>query len=599
MRFRARVGIVAALSVLLSGLVVAQPATAATVTASDLPGLLTVATETTSPAYDRDRFEHWIDADGDGCNTRYEVLITESKTPVTRSGSCTLSGGSWTSVYDSASATSVAQLEIDHVVALAEAWRSGASAWTDAQRRDFANDIDVPFALVAVSSSSNQSKSDKDPAKWLPSNTAYQCQYVTDWALVKYRWSLSVDSAELSAISRVLSGTCGATAVTLPAVLASAVEPGPKETVIDPFAQGTTRLAGADRYATAITASKKFHSNVPAVFVATGTAFPDALSASAAAALLGGPLLLTPSASLPATVSTEIARLNPGKIFIVGGTGAVSSAVESALSKIAPTSRLGGASRYDTSLSIVNNTFESSSLAIIATGRTFPDALAATGAAGAEKAPVILVDGTVGSVNAATLNTLKSLGVTTVAIAGGTGAVSAGIQQQLAGSYTVTRLGGSDRYETAARINLAYFGAGSTSTMFLATGMDFPDALSGAALAGRLGAPMYVTRATCVPDVVHAEINSLNPSTRVVMGGTGVVSNAAAANTVCAAAPAPKPTTPTQPTPAPTTPVVDGYVTAGAFCATADHGKIGYTSTGKKMKCTTSSTDSKYRWRAA
>ena len=300
------------------------------------------------------------------------------------------------------------------------------------------------------------------------------------------------------------------------------------------FATGTTRLSGASRYETAIQVSKKYAPGVPAVYVATGTNFPDALSAAAAAAYVGGPLLLTTPTSLPSAVKTEIQRLSPSKIVVIGGTGAVSASVASQLSTIAPVTRYGGADRYATGLQIVNGTFTSSTTAILATGRSFPDALAATGVAGTLNAPVILIDGVKTTLTTATLSTLSSLGVTKVILAGGTGVVSRGIETQLRNNgYTVTRYGGADRYATAALLNNAYFPKGSTETMFLATGTNFPDALAGAAMAGRIGAPLYITTPTCVPTSIRNSINALSPSKKAVLGGTAVVSNNAANNQVC------------------------------------------------------------------
>lgn len=525
------------------------------VAASELPALLRVAAETTTPAYDRDLFNHWIDADADGCNTRYEVLIEESTSPVEVGAGCTLTGGTWVSPYDGYNATTPAEIEIDHVIALAEAWRSGASGWTNEQRQAFANDLDVPYALNATSTASNQSKSDKDPAEWLPTNVQFVCEYVISWTLGKYRWSLGVDQAELAAITTQMIGDCGATPVTLPVVMAEPapevppVDPG--QTVIAPFPAGTTRLAGSNRYLTAITASQRFSPNVPAVFVATGSDFPDALSAAAAAALVGGPLLLTPTAALPAEVFAEVQRLVPKKIYVIGGTGAVSQSVALALNSIAPTERLAGVNRYATAAAVVSATFNNSvPSVVIATGRSFPDALAATGAAGATGAPVLLVDGA-SSLSVETAVALQRLAPAQIFIAGGMGAVSAAIEAQL-GTYTngpVVRLGGSTRYATATTINDAFFPAG-TSTMFLATGTNFPDALAGAAMAGRLGAPLYITQPDCTPEVVHNSINRLGASQTVVMGGTSVVSNAAAANTRCV----PPVVTPPPVTPPPVTP---------------------------------------------
>jgi putative cell wall-binding protein len=300
------------------------------------------------------------------------------------------------------------------------------------------------------------------------------------------------------------------------------------------FADGVTRLFGESRYDTAIGVSQQYAPGVPAVFVATGTNFPDALSAAAAAAFLGGPLLLTTPTELPAAVKAEIQRLAPAKIFVIGGTGAVSESVASELATIAPVTRYGGADRYDTGLQIVDGTFTSSRTAILATGRSFPDALAATGVAGSLNAPVILIDGVQSSVTAETLSALSGLGVTNVIIAGGTSVISTGIEAQLTSAgYSVTRYGGADRYSTAALMNTNFFPHGSTDTMFLATGTNFPDALAGAALAGRLGAPLYITTPGCAPTAIHDSVAALNPSKTAVLGGPTVVSDNAAHNQVC------------------------------------------------------------------
>ncbi|MDT0156762.1 cell wall-binding repeat-containing protein [Microbacterium sp. ARD32] len=523
-------------AVVVAASVTAPAASAAVTTASDLTSLLSVAAADTTHSYERSAFEHWIDADGDGCNTRYEVLITASTTPVTIDDRCRLSGGTWVSAYDGFNTHETTQIQIDHVVALAEAWRSGAWAWTDSQRREFANDLTVPYALTVASNTANQSKSDKDPALWMPTNTAYRCEYAISWALVKFRWSLAVDPAEHAALERQLSGACGTTPVTLPdkRPVSSPTDTPPHQTATTSPPAGITRLSGADRYGTAVAVSKRYSPGVPAAFVATGQSFPDALSAAAAAAHLGGPLLLTSTGSLPAAIREELVRLKPKKIYVTGATGAVSRAVESALRHIAPVQRLGGATRYDTGDRIVREVFDRAEHVFIATGRAFPDALAATGAAGSVHGPVILVDGTQRAVPTTTLALLRGLDVRSVTLVGGTGAVSAGIDHQLrAQGYRVDRLAGIDRYETSARINTAYFPAGAASTAFLATGQNFPDALAGAALAGRSSAPVYVTRAACVPEEPHRGLVALGAPSTIVLGGTTVVSDDAAANLGC------------------------------------------------------------------
>jgi hypothetical protein len=171
--------------------------------AGSLDGLR-VEPETRS-GYDRVLFEHWIDADGDGCDTRREVLIQESLAPVTVGAGCDISGGTWISLYDGFTSSDPSDFDIDHMVPLAEAWDSGAGSWSDSKRRDFANDLSSSHSLIAVSGSSNRSKSDGDPADWLPPNSAYVCEYVQQWVLVKQQWNLSADQSEAIKIDEVLA----------------------------------------------------------------------------------------------------------------------------------------------------------------------------------------------------------------------------------------------------------------------------------------------------------------------------------------------------------------------------------------------------------
>lgn len=167
---------------------------------AELLALLATAPEQRA-GHDRDLFRHWVDADGDGCNTRREVLIVEAVVPPEVGGGCSLTGGSWVSLYDGLTFIDPVGMDIDHVVALGEAWDSGAYAWDDDRRERFANDLDVEWALIAVSASSNRSKSDKDPADWLPPDPDDLCPFLSAWIAVKVRWQLAVDQEERSAIS--------------------------------------------------------------------------------------------------------------------------------------------------------------------------------------------------------------------------------------------------------------------------------------------------------------------------------------------------------------------------------------------------------------
>ncbi|MER6280634.1 HNH endonuclease family protein [Streptomyces sp900105245] len=161
--------------------------------------------------YVRTAFKHWVDADKDGCNTRAEVLKAEAVIAPEQINRCSLIGGAWYSPYDDRYIEGPTGLDIDHLVPLAEAWDSGASAWSAAEREAYANDLGDDRALIAVSAASNRSKADQDPSTWLPPAAGYRCQYATDWVADKTRWGLSIDIAEQSALTDVLAGCPDAT----------------------------------------------------------------------------------------------------------------------------------------------------------------------------------------------------------------------------------------------------------------------------------------------------------------------------------------------------------------------------------------------------
>ncbi len=216
-RMKLRVAVVTVLSLAVVGLQPASPAAAETTSARSMLLRLTVAAEAGSTTYQRTYFKHWVDANGDCQNTRTEVLIAESKvTPTyTSSSRCAVSRGRWYSPYDGKTWTYASDVDIDHFVPLKEGWESGARRWTATNRERFANDLAYGPSLNAMTDNLNSSKADRDPAQWLP--PANRCAYARNWVLVKYRWRLSIDSAERSRLSILLSGSCGATTVTVPA----------------------------------------------------------------------------------------------------------------------------------------------------------------------------------------------------------------------------------------------------------------------------------------------------------------------------------------------------------------------------------------------
>lgn len=156
--------------------------------------------------YDRDLFPHW-DYLGDGCDVRDAVLIEEARRGPRIGDDCDIERGRWYSKFDGVTVYDPSRLDIDHLVALAEAWASGARDWTEDTRRAFANDLAYKPSLTAVTASVNRSKGDQDPSEWLPPRQQYRCTYVATWIAVKYRWWLSIDERE-SASLRVLVEGC-------------------------------------------------------------------------------------------------------------------------------------------------------------------------------------------------------------------------------------------------------------------------------------------------------------------------------------------------------------------------------------------------------
>jgi hypothetical protein len=158
---------------------------------------LTIAPEDTGAHYDRDDWPHWTSI-GDGCDTRDLVLRAEGQ-DVREGKGCTTSG-TWVSAYDGVTVIDPGDLDIDHLVPLAEAARSGSREWTEAQREAYAND---PDGLIAVTATSNRQKGDQDPATWLPERD--RCGYVGRWIAVKREYRLTADRAEADALAAVLA----------------------------------------------------------------------------------------------------------------------------------------------------------------------------------------------------------------------------------------------------------------------------------------------------------------------------------------------------------------------------------------------------------
>ena len=296
-----------------------------------------------------------------------------------------------------------------------------------------------------------------------------------------------------------------------------------------------SRAGGADRYEVSVNSSKAaFPSGSGTVYIANGENFPDALSAAPAAAKDNAPVLLTRPGGLPAVVSTEIGRLGATKAVVVGGPASVSDAVVTALTDrhIAVT-RFGGSDRYAVSRALVAAKWGSSAPTVyVATGANFPDALSAGAVAGSASAPVLLVNGSAGSLDAATRSLLATLHTTKVGIAGGPASVSPGIEQgisQLPG-MSVVRYSGPDRFAVSVALNKTF---GTAPSAYLANALNFPDALAGAAVAGKAHSPLYIVNPGCVPSATAAGVLGGTPSRLVLLGGPASVSDADGKLSVC------------------------------------------------------------------
>ncbi|MCS5717051.1 cell wall-binding repeat-containing protein [Herbiconiux sp. CPCC 205763] len=291
------------------------------------------------------------------------------------------------------------------------------------------------------------------------------------------------------------------------------------------------RIEGATRFDVAVSiADKAYPTTAPVVYVATGLNYPDALSAGPAAVKQGGPLLLVWPDSVPQNVADKISSLDPDRVVIVGGTASVNAGVEETLKNLVPDAeveRLSGADRYEASRNVVESAFDTGSThAYAATGANFPDALSAGGAAGSKGEPVTLVYGPAPTADSSTISMFKALGTNSLTVVGGTNSVSTGLENSLRTGIpaTVDRVAGSDRFQASINLNRSAFT--SATTVYLATGLNFPDALAGGVLAGKTDGPLYVVPGDCVPRGVLADVATLGATKVTLLGGPNSLSPA-------------------------------------------------------------------------
>jgi putative cell wall-binding protein len=289
---------------------------------------------------------------------------------------------------------------------------------------------------------------------------------------------------------------------------------------------GCTRLAGPNRFATATEVSKAHHDLVTGgrVYVASGDNFPDALSGAAVAARGGHPILLVRRGEIPATVKTELERLVPSEIVILGGSATVADSVATALGGTEygspEVTRLAGATRYSTAVAISAHSYADGepTVVVIASGENFADALPAGTLAAKLDAPVLLTRGN--GLPPEVKAEIQRLDPDTIFVMGGQNTISNAVMAELAPLAMVHRISGDSRYTTAiAASQEAFPDPLEVDKVYITVGTNYPDGLTGGAAAGMVGSPLLLVRPMMLDDAVRDEILRLGPKEIIILGG--------------------------------------------------------------------------------
>lgn len=289
-------------------------------------------------------------------------------------------------------------------------------------------------------------------------------------------------------------------------------------------ANATTRVAKADRFATAAALAADTAPGVPTIYVASGLDYPDALSAAAVAGSSGSRILLVRGDSIPLVTAQALDRLNPQRIVVLGGPRAVSSTVQRQLGAYAPSvGRIGGANRYETSALVSRHFAPGVLTAYVATGQSFADALSGGALAANRNGPLLLV--TQSGIPDPVRAELTRLRPDSIIVLGGPVAVGDNVVQGLrryatSRSQVVRRISGSDRYAVSAAVAAQF---SSPRSSYLATGTDFADAVTGGAVAGDKGVPLLLSRPNDLPGSVRSRLSTMTESSGVVLGGTSAL----------------------------------------------------------------------------
>lgn len=288
-----------------------------------------------------------------------------------------------------------------------------------------------------------------------------------------------------------------------------------------PLAYSTERISGTDRVETALSIAQKGWDSAQTVILSEYTAFPDSIAAAPFAASLDAPILLTAGNKLDSRVISELQRLNPQKVIILGGKAGLTSSIETALDSLSLSwERIGGENRYETSVLLAEQL--SSDSLIIANGDNFPDALSAASYAGIKQIPIVL---TSTSLPPSVVEFTKKAQPQHIIVVGGEGVVPTEALTK-SGLSIETRLGGQNRYETNAHVVEYMKDSVESDDLFLASGMNFPDAVAGTVLASKLKVPLILTEKEDIPPAIYSNMREhmkVEPSTATTKSGRGKV----------------------------------------------------------------------------
>ncbi|WP_066041666.1 cell wall-binding repeat-containing protein [Herbiconiux solani] len=288
--------------------------------------------------------------------------------------------------------------------------------------------------------------------------------------------------------------------------------------------RGAERISGTDRYETAnALAYEIFRDPVRTVFLASGETFPDALSGSVAAGAANAPVLLTQRDSISDNTLERISRMGADRVVILGGPSSVSPVVQNALlARGLTVDRIGGADRYEVSAAIAGATFNTAPVVFVASGELAADSLSA-GAGAGKDSPVLLTQKD--TVPQVVLDRIRALQPGRIVVVGGVNTVAETAVQQLNAVATVVRVSGADRYATSAAVADLAFSGQRGGTVYIASGQQFPDALTASAAAIRQDSPVLLVQDRAIPSSVAATLETLEPDRVIVLGGPLTISD--------------------------------------------------------------------------